>query len=36
MATSLLSSVVPDDWTLEIQKKSIKHFYFRVLPGEKK
>ncbi len=36
MATSLLSSVVPDDWTLEILKKSIKHFYFRVLPGEKK
>ena len=26
---------MPDDWVLEIRKKQIRHFYFRVLPGQK-
>ncbi|MFU8768772.1 MAG: M48 family metallopeptidase, partial [Desulfotignum sp.] len=28
-------SPVPDDWVLEVRKKQIRHFYFRVLPGQK-
>jgi len=27
---------MPDDWALEIKKKPIRHFYFRVLPVQKK
>ncbi len=27
---------VPDDWVLEIIKKPIRHFYFRVVPAHKK